>query len=107
MRLLGETKIIELIDSLFLDGNDNAKEKIINFTKELKKIGVDEKYSLERNQHLGYIPYLVSIRESLHLREYEKALKQLQFMAVENIDYLRQPRVYVNIIYILEKIQKE
>lgn len=86
----------------------NAKEKIIAFVQHLNELRPAKTYRSYsyRTFHFDYVPYLVEINKYLQKKDYISVIEQLRYIVIEEGDYITQPRFFVNLIHILEKIER-
>lgn len=107
--MLQEEVIVQkLLDLLDIE-EGNPKETILAFVLELKEIDTAKTYRSYscRTFHFDYVFYLVAIDEYLQKKDYKNVLEQLRYIVVEEGDYITQPRFFVNLIHILEKIERD
>lgn len=97
-----ETYTKYIYDDIIDEGiNVEAKQSLIIFFRELKKTRPDTEYRQGYVNHLGYIPYLLRIRDAFLENNY--CLVAHEIVTVFHYEQCLQPRIYNNLLHILEE----
>ncbi len=84
--------------------NEQARQALILFFHELKRIEPDKEYVVKRspNGRMVYIHYLINIRTALAKHRYERACNEI--ISLDHYDLLYQGRCYYNLIDTLKEL---
>lgn len=84
------------------EANESAKEALRNFYDVYSKLPPDKSYSTNQF-HSEYMFYLIKIHTSLKKGDYVRAVNELSNMLYRNSMLYLQPRIYYNVIKVLEE----